>query len=376
MLLTALTVSIPMAIMGMQLSPTRSHSGPPLSPGADGSPGEHKPVTLMSLEERDVAGPEVDVVFTWSAQPDYREVVQACQDWEQASGEQAQPFTEQRFRDMHMLRFSLRSITEFMPWFRQIFVVTDGSHPDYLRADMPNLKFISHKEIWDEEWLQEDLPTYNSFAIEVHLHRIPGLSEHFIYFNDDFLVGRPISKNMFFDSTTGCLQVPHPGINVHVPYPMTISCFKDGWSNQFEKLSKASHSRCRPAGASGRFPTFRDSCSDTCKNRTSPNVLYVSRVCTQYDHVECVKNSVPEALATFKSQLYDFITVNDNFTEDQTAFEAQNETVNEALRQYYGVSFYQARRSMSSSSSLLNALFPEPSEFELSTGHGSAPPAV
>ena len=29
------------------------------------------------------------------------------------------------------------------------------------------------------------LPSYNSSAIELNIHRIRGLSEHFIYFNDD-----------------------------------------------------------------------------------------------------------------------------------------------------------------------------------------------
>jgi len=37
---------------------------------------------------------------------------------------------------------------------------------------------------------KDDLPTFNSAAIECHLHRIPGLSENFLYFNDDFLLGK------------------------------------------------------------------------------------------------------------------------------------------------------------------------------------------
>ena len=33
------------------------------------------------------------------------------------------------------------------------------------------------------------LPTFSSPAIEVHLHRIPGLSRHWLYFNDDVVCG-------------------------------------------------------------------------------------------------------------------------------------------------------------------------------------------
>jgi hypothetical protein len=42
------------------------------------------------------------------------------------------------------------------------------------------------------------LPTYNSQAIEACLHRIPGLSEHYLYLNDDFLLGREVSPEDFF----------------------------------------------------------------------------------------------------------------------------------------------------------------------------------
>jgi hypothetical protein len=35
------------------------------------------------------------------------------------------------------------------------------------------------------------LPVFSSPAIEAHLHRIPGLSERFAYFNDDVFLGAP-----------------------------------------------------------------------------------------------------------------------------------------------------------------------------------------
>jgi hypothetical protein len=42
------------------------------------------------------------------------------------------------------------------------------------------------------------LPTYNSHAVESQLHNIPGLSEHFLYSNDDMFFGRPLKASMFF----------------------------------------------------------------------------------------------------------------------------------------------------------------------------------
>lgn len=44
---------------------------------------------------------------------------------------------------------------------------------------------------------EETLPTFNSFAIYAHVHRIRGLSAKFILFNDDFFVGAPTTREDF-----------------------------------------------------------------------------------------------------------------------------------------------------------------------------------
>ena len=43
------------------------------------------------------------------------------------------------------------------------------------------------------------LPTFNSFAIATHLHRIAGLSRRFVYVEDDRLFGAPIHRADLFD---------------------------------------------------------------------------------------------------------------------------------------------------------------------------------
>ena len=60
----------------------------------------------------------------------------------------------------------------YAPWIRNIFVVTNGQEPNWLKTDHPNVKVIPHSEIFLKK---SDLPTFNSMAIEVHLHKIPGL---------------------------------------------------------------------------------------------------------------------------------------------------------------------------------------------------------
>ena len=53
---------------------------------------------------------------------------------------------------------------------------------------------MDHREIIEQDYL----PTFNSHVIEANLHKIPNLSEHFIYFNDDVFVAKPLQKSHFF----------------------------------------------------------------------------------------------------------------------------------------------------------------------------------
>ena len=81
-----------------------------------------------------------------------------------------------------------------MPWIRDIHLVVSNIEqvPEY--AKNYNVKVVLHKDIMPERFL----PIFNSCAIELFLHRVPGISEHFLYFNDDFFVLNPIEKDYFF----------------------------------------------------------------------------------------------------------------------------------------------------------------------------------
>ncbi len=83
------------------------------------------------------------------------------------------------------LRYCLRSIDKFTPWVRRIFLMTDNQRPAWLK-DHPKVTIVDHKEIIPAYLL----PIFSSIAIEMHIHKIPGLAEHFIYGNDDFFINR------------------------------------------------------------------------------------------------------------------------------------------------------------------------------------------
>nr|WP_234390538.1 stealth family protein [Streptomyces sp. MMG1533] len=135
----------------------------------------------------------VDVVYTWvdGRDPEWLRRRAACAG--QAYHEEAANAARYLSRDE--LRYSLRSLSQYAPWVRRIHLVTDEQVPRWLDTGVPGLRVISHKEIFSDPSL---LPTFNSHAIESQLHHIDGLSEHFLYFNDDVFLGRPVVPQDFF----------------------------------------------------------------------------------------------------------------------------------------------------------------------------------
>lgn len=103
--------------------------------------------------------------------------------------------TANRFNNNDELRYSLRSVLQYAPFFNHIYIITMNQCPQWLKTH-PKISIIDHKEIFRKP--DTDLPTFNSHALESNLHRIPGLSEHFIYFNDDVFLGQPVSPFDFF----------------------------------------------------------------------------------------------------------------------------------------------------------------------------------
>jgi hypothetical protein len=99
-----------------------------------------------------------------------------------------------RFRQIDELKYALRSVYMFAPWVRNIFIATDSPAPAWL-AEHPRVTIMRSEQFFADPSV---LPTHNSQAVESQLHHIPGLSEHFLYSNDDMFFGRPVSPGMFF----------------------------------------------------------------------------------------------------------------------------------------------------------------------------------
>ena len=99
-----------------------------------------------------------------------------------------------RYRDWDNLKYWFRAIEQYAPWVRMIHFVTWGHVPAWLNVDNPRLHIVRHEDYIPREYL----PTFNSHTIELNLHRIPGLAERFVYFNDDMFLNRPVLPEDFF----------------------------------------------------------------------------------------------------------------------------------------------------------------------------------
>ena len=142
---------------------------------------------------------EIDIVVTWVDMDD----PQWKKEFNHYRGLQENEengVVDARFRDYGFLKYWFRGIDKFAPWVRKIHFVTCGQRPDWLDITNPRLHLVDHKDFIPAEFL----PTYNSVVIERYMHLIPGLSDRFVYFNDDFYIIRPVSPERFFQDSLPC----------------------------------------------------------------------------------------------------------------------------------------------------------------------------
>ncbi|KAG0279719.1 Xanthine phosphoribosyltransferase 1 [Linnemannia gamsii] len=127
--------------------------------------------------------------------------------------------TVHRFRDNNELKYSLRSIAEYIPakMLGRIHILTTevpdnqtegglvGQVPKWLDLEMVEkgggkVRLVKHREIYDNTSV---LPSFNSLSIESQMHHVPDLADTFIYMNDDFFYGLPVDTSDFWTPLYG-----------------------------------------------------------------------------------------------------------------------------------------------------------------------------
>ncbi|KAM8883731.1 N-acetylglucosamine-1-phosphotransferase subunits alpha/beta isoform 1-T1 [Synchiropus picturatus] len=169
-----------------------------------------------------------------------------------SQSKQDEDVSASRFEDNEELRYSLRSVEKHAPWVRHIFIVTNGQIPSWLNLDNPRVTVVTHQDVFRN---LSHLPTFSSPAIETHIHRIPGLSQKFIYLNDDVMFGKDVWPDDFYSHSKGqkvYLTWPVPNCAEGCPG----SWIKDGYCDKACNNSACDWDGgdCTGTAANSRFP--------------------------------------------------------------------------------------------------------------------------
>lgn len=139
---------------------------------------------------------EIDFVVTWvdGNDPEWQK------EKSKYSGKSTGDDRVKRYRDWDLLRYWFRGIEKCAPWVHAVHFVTCGHLPEWLNTDNPKLHIVNHKDYIPEKYL----PTFSCRPIELNIHKIPGLSDDFVYFNDDMFLLQTVTEKDFFIGGRPC----------------------------------------------------------------------------------------------------------------------------------------------------------------------------
>lgn len=120
--------------------------------------------------------------------------------WQKDFSKYSQSKEKHLYRDWGWMRYWFRGVEKNVPWVNKIHFITYGHLPKWLDTSHPKLNIVRHSDYIPQEYL----PTFSSHPIELNLHRIPELSEHFIFCNDDFFFVGKMEKNDYFQNGMPC----------------------------------------------------------------------------------------------------------------------------------------------------------------------------
>jgi len=286
----------------------------------------------------------VDVVYTWVKAP--KEGSAAWTDIKKSCG----GVDPQRYRNHGTLRASLFALQKFIPWVRKVFIVTAGEVPCFIDEITIPVEMVFHKQIYPPEKQKTDLPSHNSIAIETHLHRIPDLSEHFIYFNNDMFVGKPLEKSFFFSADGHALYYPQSmrtfmrlpslanscrQLSVEVEHqasPYRKSAIVEEQQGEVQHFEELSRQRCRKEeGKEEPFPFYSYTCYQLQHG--------YAKIVQDDAHVAFLRDSNMKSHKSWYAEVLKSrparFCINDDFDrEEGTTLESQKKALADFLREY------------------------------------------
>ena len=142
---------------------------------------------------------EIDFAIPWvdGADPAWRKKFHKYKGTQVSVGADCR---EERYRDWGILHYWFRAVETYAPWVHKVHFITWGHVPEWLDTSHPKINIVRHDEYIPDKYL----PTFNANPIELNMHRIEGLTEQFVYFNDDMFLTKPIHKSDFFRKGLPC----------------------------------------------------------------------------------------------------------------------------------------------------------------------------
>ncbi|CAM1333276.1 Stealth CR1 domain-containing protein [Tenacibaculum aestuariivivum] len=148
-----------------------------------------------------------------------------------------------RFDQVEEIKYTVNSIIKYAPFIRNIYIVTDNQTPKFIKnkkkGDYENVFIINHEAIFKED--ANFLPVFNCRPIETKLYRIPNLSEHFIYFNDDMFLVREVKIADFFIDGKPVIRGKWLSFNENILYKRLF--------NSNKKKKRAGHKKAQEKSA-------------------------------------------------------------------------------------------------------------------------------
>ena len=145
----------------------------------------------------------IDAVITWVDGDDERHKAKRMKYGNNTIFNAEDIAGDSRFASLGEIFYCVASLNRFAPWLNKIYLVTDEQDPHidqlidkYFPEKHIPMEIVDHKTIF--RGYEEFLPTFNSISIESMTWRIPGLSEHYIEFNDDLILAAPVTPEDFF----------------------------------------------------------------------------------------------------------------------------------------------------------------------------------
>lgn len=148
----------------------------------------------LKSEKQTLPRQPIDFVITWVDGSDEEWLKAKTMYTDNMNEKDQRENSSVRFRDWSIFKYWFRAVEQYAPWVRKVYFVTWGHVPAWLDTSCEKLVIVKHTDFIPKEYL----PTFNSLTIEANLFRIKGLSENFVYFNDDIFLNKAVTPDLFF----------------------------------------------------------------------------------------------------------------------------------------------------------------------------------